>query len=493
MECERLAGLGGRVLKLRWFSTRSLSPPASVVTLINRCAVIAAYPVTRLLLVLPLFTLISCTKAENLRTVQILNPPDFAPSSPEEVKSLEQAIAAVITVSKEISAFPVVTSLDLHLHKDKRAFVAYFNRRQVPSDLVKLAGAIAEGKGIHIDMEQARNMSWGELVPILAHEYSHIVEYVIKGHDRSRPKWLTEGFAQWVAAQVMHALGWQDYATTLHRERQQVLNIKDSLPHLSRLDGEDWFNLAGHTKGAAATYSVAFLAVDKLVEKRGVPGIVKYFKSEDFQDSFGLLLGDFETQLRSSIAERQPIIPRSFKLQKPEWKVGYVWTYVRKRPGGEKKVVKEITREETFEGVPSYVVKIEERENFYAKDGLSLSVTISGGKLLSKRHPPSQPLVWPLAVGAEWRNSFTWENFDLKSAETFDFHRVASNLDRVTVPAGTFDAIKIDTYESDSGLLRFEYWYSPKVKWFVKTRSYNAGGLEEEELINFKLIDSRAR
>jgi len=192
-------------------------------------------------------------------------------------------------------------------------------------------------------------------------------------------------------------------------------------------------------------------------------------------------------QVRSSIVQRQPIVRRSFKLQRPEWKVGYVWTYLRKRPGAGKKVIKEVIGEDTFEGVTSYVVKIEERENFYAKDGLGLSVTKSAGKLVSKRHPPSQPLFWPLAVGVEWRNSFTWERFDQKSAEKFDYQRVASNFEKVTVPAGTFEAIRIDTYEFDSGLLRYEYWYSPKVKWFVKTRSYNMAGLEEEELINFKV------
>jgi hypothetical protein len=455
--------------------------------LINRGAVIAVDPVMWLILVLSALTVISCTKTENPKTVQILDPPNFTPSSPEEIKTPEQAIAAVITASRKIRALPVVNSLELRLHKDTAAFVAYFTGRGMPRDLAKLAGASAEGKGIHIDMELKGDMSWGELVPILAHEYSHVIEYVIKGDDRSRPKWLTEGFAQWVAAQVMHVLRWQDYTTTLHREKQQVLNIEDSLLPLSRLDGEDWFSLAGHNKGAAASYSVAFLAVDKLVEKRGVPGIMKYFKSEDFQGSFGLPLDDFERQLSSSIAEKQPIIHSSFKLPKPEWKVGYFWTFVRKRPGSEKKVVKEIIREDTFEGVPSYVVKIEERENFYTKDTLSLSVTQSAGKLLSKRRPPSQPLFWPLAVGLRWRNSFTWERLDQRSAETFDYQRVASKFDRVTVPAGTFDAIKIDTYEFDSGLLQYEYWYSPQVKWFVKTRWYNMSGVEEEELTNFKV------
>jgi len=462
-------------------------PSSADVMMVNRRAVIAVCPVIRLMLVLSALTVVSCTKAENPKTVQVLDPPNFTPSSPDEVKTLEQAIAAVITACKKNPAIPIASSLDLHLHKDTASFVTYFSGQGMPRDLVKLAGALAEGKGIHVDMELKGNMSWGELVPVLSHEYSHVIEYVIKGNDRSRPKWITEGFAQWVAAQVMHALRWQGYTTTLHRETQQVLNINASLPSLSQLDGEDWFNLASHSQGVATTYSMAFLAVDKLIEKGSVSGIVKYFKSEDFQDSFGLPLHDFEMQLKSSITEKRPIIRESFKVQKPEWKVGYVWTYLRKQPGGGKNVVKEIIREGAFEGVPSYVVKIEERENFYGKEKLGLSVTQSTGKLLSKRHPPSQPLFWPLAVGVEWRNSFTWERFDQKSAEKFDYQRVASNFDRVTVPAGTFDAIKIDTYEFDSGLLRYEYWYSPLVKWFVKTRWYNTGGVEEEELVNFKV------
>ena len=62
-----------------------------------------------------------------------------------------------------------------------------------------------------------------------------------------------------------------------------------------------------------------------------------------------------------------------------------------------------------------------------------------------------------------------------------------ASLEKVVVPAGTFEAFKIERYRSDSGELSGEYWYSPKVKWFVKQKRYLRDGVRERELISFKV------
>ena len=74
-----------------------------------------------------------------------------------------------------------------------------------------------------------------------------------------------------------------------------------------------------------------------------------------------------------------------------------------------------------------------------------------------------------------------------KSSQTADNQMVVSNVEEVKVPAGTFEAFKIEVYGSSSGNLLEERWYSPKVKWFVKERLYLSNGVREEELVSFKV------
>jgi len=185
--------------------------------------------------------------------------------------------------------------------------------------------------------------------------------------------------------------------------------------------------------------------------------------------------------------EAKPITRAGAKAEKPEWKVGYEWRYAWKRPGGSGTLTRVLISEDTFEGVPSYVVRVGKAENYYTKDVLGLLATMSGGKVTLKRNAPFQSLSWPLEVGKEWRNSFTLERLEEKSSQTFDNRMVVSKVEEIAVPVGTFEAFKIEWYGFYTGNLVGEYWYSPKVKWFVKERIYGADGVREEELISYKV------
>jgi hypothetical protein len=57
----------------------------------------------------------------------------------------------------------------------------------------------------------------------------------------------------------------------------------------------------------------------------------------------------------------------------------------------------------------------------------------------------------------------------------------------VRVPAGTFAAFRVETYETQSGELFSEQWYAPEVRWFVKSKIYREEGSIEQQLLNFKL------
>ncbi|MBI4488828.1 MAG: hypothetical protein HY694_07050 [Deltaproteobacteria bacterium] len=186
-------------------------------------------------------------------------------------------------------------------------------------------------------------------------------------------------------------------------------------------------------------------------------------------------------------ARAEPAARPALKAEKPEWKVGYEWTYAWKRPGRSGTYTNEVIREDLFEGVPSYVVRSGKNENYYARNVLGIFARMSGGKLIFKRDKPRQNLSWPLEVGKEWRNSYLRENIQEKSSQTFDYRMVVAKIEEVKVPAGTFEAFKVEVYVYHSGNLFAEYWYSPKVKWLVKERESLQDGLRETELMSFKV------
>ena len=59
--------------------------------------------------------------------------------------------------------------------------------------------------------------------------------------------------------------------------------------------------------------------------------------------------------------------------------------------------------------------------------------------------------------------------------------------EEIRVPAGTFEAFRVETYETQSGELISEQWYAPEVRWFVKSKIYREEGVVEQELMSFKL------
>ena len=256
-----------------------------------------------------LLNTLACSIPKPPQLVSISNPSVFRPRTPQEVNSLEQAMAAVITVCSQELGLPVVEPLYLQLYKDTDAYAAYASAYgRLSHQIANFSLAIAEENRIHINLERTRGRPWGSLVRILAHEYTHSVEHSLTGSLRRGAQWIREGFAEWVAVKVLHSLGWEDYAASLQRARQALVGEKDALPKLTDLDGPgDWVRLASQPKGSTMTYRRAFVAVDRLIEKKGVRGMEQYFSSEDFQGSFGLSWSDFETELKKGLVDAKPI------------------------------------------------------------------------------------------------------------------------------------------------------------------------------------------
>jgi len=176
-----------------------------------------------------------------------------------------------------------------------------------------------------------------------------------------------------------------------------------------------------------------------------------------------------------------PKLAEGPEAKKPIWKVGYKWTYNWKRPGRSGIRTRRIIREDTFNGIPCFVMKAGRNEYFYTKDVLGYLGSKRRGKLRRQRDAPFQPFAWPLKVGRQWNNVYTFERVDEETSFDVDLRVVVSKLEEVTVPAGKFKTFKIEVYRSYDSELVSEWWYSPKVKWYVKWISYVGRGTRPRE------------
>ena len=174
------------------------------------------------------------------------------------------------------------------------------------------------------------------------------------------------------------------------------------------------------------------------------------------------------------------------KAERPEWQVGYQWQYAWTGPAGKGTFTQEVLRKDAFEGTPVWVIRVGKNEQLYDVLVLGLLAIRSGDKLVSKRTAPYQLLSWPLEVGKKSQINYTVERIQEKSSQSIDARTVVANFEEIKVPAGTFETFRIESYDNYTGMLFSEHWYSTKVKWFVKHKTYLANGARDEELLSYK-------
>jgi hypothetical protein len=406
------------------------------------------------------------------------------PSKPSDIKSLQEAMATVMTICNEDLHFPVVDPIQLLLYKNTASFASYGQGwRTLPIDTDNIT-AFNDSARIHINLERTHGKEWSRLIDLLAHEYGHAIGSVAGGRHLSH--WFSEGFASWIAARVLHSLGWQDYALALERAKLELRNEQDLVTDLRALDWH-WEALRETPRGRIKTYVLAFVAVERLIVRGGLPATMQFVKTGRFSRSFPFSWTDFKADFERHVSSlTPPNKPDETIMQKPDWKMGDQWIYAVKYPGDKPSTTKTIIREDTFEGKVAYVMKSEDRELFYSKQTLERLAIMKDRKVSSKKYNPSHDFSWPLTVGKRWENAYAWEDLLTHDRRHRNLSMRVLEIEKVKVPAGTFPAARIQGYDSDTGRLMREFWYSPTTKWLVKLRDYSDIAFEEEELTSFK-------
>ena len=416
----------------------------------------------------------------------------FRPAKPSQVNSAEQALSVVITVTRDELNLPVVEPVTLYTYKNNLAFAVFgLGIGTWEVDKVGIAGS-AKHNEIHINMGAIPEIASPNFVELVAHEYGHNIQQLVSINSVSLlPRWITEGFACWVAAKVLDSLKWQDYEISLHRALRELVQNSEVLSTLSWLDkAEIWNQQVLKPKGAIRTYVLAFVAVHRLIETEGMPALMNYFKTGVFDSSFRNSLDHFARDYDGFVTRLKEQTKLNFKMVKPTWKIGDSWLYSRKAPGTLTREKRQVIGETRFQNATYFDVKVGNEDILYTKNTLSQLLSIQEGRITSRRSKPSIVLNWPLEPEKVWRNSYRVEDLKRKINADIDHLMVVAKGEKITVSAGVFDTAKIEAYDSKTGRMVAEYWYSPETKSIVKFRSYVfVDGFREDELLDFTLAE----
>lgn len=444
---------------------------------------------------LGLFLLITCVfcgcgSPERPQLITIARVASFRPSDPRQIETIEQAMASIITVCREDLGLPSIDPLYVNLHKNA-ASMAYWGKHKSLSTADSNMPAFAVGNTIHINLELVGRTPWRSLIRLLAHEYAHNVNYQISGDRQVGQRWFREGFADWVAAKTLHRLGWQQYDVALHRAMQEIIQHRELLPDITLLTQEKhWLTELQKPKGRIRTYNLAFVAFDRLSQREKFGAVKKFIASNDFDGSFGHSWSGFSVDFRNYLKETmKPRRQGAFVLAVPRWRVGDQWTYSESRAGKNDKIIREVKKEETYNGVPVYIVANATEERSYTRDTLGLFVTTRNGRLVESRDKPYEHFNWPLKQDKRWTTTFNYHNLETDFKRAFTRIVLVRGIDQVMVPAGVFRAVRLQAFDDVSGQLVGEYWYAPAVKWIVRSRAYQSshGVMSELQLVSFNL------
>jgi hypothetical protein len=170
--------------------------------------------------------------------------------------------------------------------------------------------AVGGHRRVFLNESALDRLEWPGRVASLAHELGHSLEYEWGGGVRgASDQWLREGFAEWLANQVMDRLGGDRFSDVRGRYRRELRATRTSnAPRLDEMATfRQWVMLGGRRD--IAPYAQSLLAVDFLIERHGLPAVVDYFerfarvqdREGNFRAAFGEDLPSFERAVRAHL------------------------------------------------------------------------------------------------------------------------------------------------------------------------------------------------
>jgi hypothetical protein len=168
-------------------------------------------------------------------------------------------------------------------------------------------------------------------------------------------------------------------------------------------------------------------------------------------------------------------------VTRPEWRVGDRWAFKRTTLSGASAVVTHQVVGATMEGYTVRVVGLAAEVTRQWTSDLHLSREAFGDGATVRYEPPASYFTWPLKPGATWDQAFQYSDGRNDGRYTNTW-KVSEGIEAIDTVAGRFYVLRVERW---SGTQRLEsYWYSPRVRYWVRLEDYLHGYVEE--LVEFR-------
>ena len=219
------------------------------------------------------------------RVIPISYAPGIQRPSADRIADYQDAIAAILSVMVEELKFPRIEAtliLYPNIYEFESGLVTELRVEPIlAAQTAKIAWAVASHKKVLASEWGLSRQAWHERIRVLAHEFTHTMEYALaNGPGVTSDQWLLEGFADWVSYKVLEALGLDTFAKIRESQLDGVRRVRhyQTLPSLTQMVTGREFVTWTNALGREATFAQAFLAVDFLIERKGLPAVTEYFR-----------------------------------------------------------------------------------------------------------------------------------------------------------------------------------------------------------------------
>ena len=232
----------------------------------------------------------------------------------EAAAEIKQAADATAGFFAETYGLRLEKPVTIVLTRDRKAYVAEIVKRFNIDELAAQRasqGTDAVSGGRFIIVNDGGIPTTRLKTFLIAHELTHQYQHQIAGASAGKVKWLLEGMAETVGAQVVARRGY--WSVAQYRNNWQVgLQAADNKPDLGDLETAAGWSAAIAGYGSSVTYKTAGLAVLTLTERFSQGKVLDYFAGlgrgetpgNSFHKAFGISMADFAAEYRRIIVRK---------------------------------------------------------------------------------------------------------------------------------------------------------------------------------------------
>jgi hypothetical protein len=230
----------------------------------------------------------------------------IASEAAPELEGYPAAVTAIMDVFEQKLGLPRA-DVSLVLFADRRHFEDGLLEAGYPPELARSASSFASiggARSVFLNAGVVDRFDRTKRVQLVAHELVHSLQYQFSGGTRgASEQWLREGFAEWVSFRATENLGLASFNSLRESLLNPLIGARFGLlpePLSDLVTFPQWVD--AQRRAEAPLYPQAFIAVELLIEMKGVPTVIDYFHrfkattehQRAFTEAFGLERAAFD-------------------------------------------------------------------------------------------------------------------------------------------------------------------------------------------------------